>query len=86
MRQEIQLLGGKLKMITLFLKKKKQKTKNKNEVISPIGYPTASKQSKPNMIDPRIYTPQTTCQCACENQIETAISHVVKESNITQFP
>jgi hypothetical protein len=60
--------------------------KNKNEVISPIIYPNASKQSKPNMTDPRIYTPQTTSQCACENQIETVISPSVKESNTTQIP
>jgi hypothetical protein len=81
MKQETRLLGGKLKMIFLFFI-----FINKNEVISPIGYPTASKQSKTNMTDPRIYTPQTTCQCACENQIETIISHAVKESNTTQFP
>jgi hypothetical protein len=79
MRQEIRLLNGKLKMIFFFFY-------NKNEVISPIGYPTASKQSKLNMIDPRIYTPQTTCKYACENQIETVISHAVKESNTTQIP
>jgi hypothetical protein len=42
MRQEIQLLDGKLKMI-LFKKKKKKTTK----VIIPIGYPTASKLIKP---------------------------------------
>jgi hypothetical protein len=41
MRQEIQLLDGKLKMI--LFKKKKKTTK----VIIPIGYPTASKLIKP---------------------------------------
>jgi hypothetical protein len=78
MRQEIQLLGAKLIFFFFFLI-------NKNEVICPIGYPIASKQSKSNMTDPIIYTPQTMCQCACENQIETVIYHAVKESNTTQI-
>jgi hypothetical protein len=40
MRQEVRLLGGKLKMI-IFKKKKPTKA------IIPIGYPTASKLTKP---------------------------------------
>jgi hypothetical protein len=45
--------------------------------------PNCIQAYKTNMTKLRIYTPQTTCQCACENQIETVVSHAVKE--VTQL-
>ena len=54
--------------------------KKTTKVIFPIGYPTtfAYKTSMTKLI---IYTPQTMCQCARENQIENVISHAANESN-----
>jgi hypothetical protein len=55
--------------------------KKKTKVIFPISYPTSSKLTQPIMTNFIIYTPQNTCQYACENQIENVISHAAKESN-----
>ena len=73
MRHEVRLLGGKLKIIIFFLPR----------LSFQISYPTASKLLTPDMTDHQFHTPQTTCYCACENQIEHVISHAVKESNTT---
>jgi hypothetical protein len=83
MRQEIRLLGGKLKIIFFFLK---------NLLLLLLlflnnqGYhsnrlPNCIQAFKTNMTKLLIYTPQTTCQCARENQIENVISHAAKEIN-----
>jgi hypothetical protein len=45
------------------------------------GLPNYIQAYKTNMTKLRIYTPQTMCQCARENQIENVISHAAKESN-----
>ena len=43
--------------------------------------PNCIQAYKTNMTKLIIYTPQTTCQCAHENQIENVISHATNESN-----
>ena len=60
--------------------------KKKNQGYLSNRLPKCIQAYKTSMTKLKIYTPQTTCQCACENQIETVIFHVVKESNITQLP
>jgi hypothetical protein len=73
MRQEIRLLGGKLKMIIYIY--------ILNQGYLANGLPNCIQAYKTNMTKLRIYTPQITCQCARENQIENVISHAANENN-----
>ena len=72
MRHKVWLHGGKLKMIFFFL----------NQGYLSNRLPKCIQAYKNNMTKLRIYTPQTTCQCARENQIENVLSHAANESNI----
>jgi hypothetical protein len=57
------------------------KKKKKNQGYQSNRLPNYIQAYKTNMTKLRIYTPQTTCQCARENQIENVISHAANESN-----
>jgi hypothetical protein len=69
------LLGGKLKMIIFFFFLIYFYFilfyfYNKSQGYFPNGLPNCIQAYETNMTKLRIYTPQTMCQCAYENQIE----------------